>query len=101
VSDRRAQALQQRQLALMLRSAELRQDLAAQMAPLRAPLALADRVREGWRWLRANPEGPIAAAVVITILRPRRAWRWGVRLWWGWRTWRRLQRKWERVSPRA
>jgi hypothetical protein len=84
-------------MALMLRSAELRQNLASQVAPLQTPLALADRVREGWRWLRANPEAPMAAALVIAVLRPRRAWRWGMRLWWGWRTWRKLQRRLGRV----
>lgn len=77
----------------MLRSAELRQSLAIQVVPLQAPLALADRARAAWQWLRANPEAPIAAAVVIAVLRPRRAWRWGMRLWWGWRNWRRLQQR--------
>ena len=56
------------------------------------PLALADRVRAGWLWLRAHPQLPLAAAVVLVVLRPRRAWRWGLRLWWGWRSWQRMQR---------
>jgi hypothetical protein len=78
---------------LTLHSAQLRQSLAVQAAPLRAPLAMGDRIRDGWQWLRAHPEAPIAAAVVIAVLRPRRAWRWSVRLWWGWRSWRQLQRR--------
>jgi hypothetical protein len=50
-------------------------------------------VHEGWRWLRAHPEAPIAAFVVVAVLRPRRVWRWGWKLWWGWRTLRGLQRR--------
>ena len=46
---------------------------------LQRPLALADRVHEAWRWLRAHPEAPLAALVVVAVLRPRRAWRWGLR----------------------
>jgi phage gp46-like protein len=39
--------------------------------------------------LREHPEWPIGAAVVVVLLKPRRALRWGMRLWWGWRTARR------------
>jgi hypothetical protein len=89
----RAAALALRQQLLLLRSTELRGRLAADAAVLQAPLVLADRVFEGWRWLRANPEAPIAALVVVAVLRPRRVWRWGWKLWWGWRTLRGLQRR--------
>jgi len=92
----RATALALRQQLLRLRSTELRGRLAADAAVLRQPLALADRVREGWRWLRANPAAPIAAVVVVAVLRPRRVWRWGWKLWWGWRALRQLQR---RIQP--
>jgi hypothetical protein len=97
MTRRRADEVRLQQMALLLRSAELRLEVATQGARLQTPLAVADRVREGWDWLRAHPEVPIAAAVVIAVLRPRRAWRWGVRLWWGWRSWRRLQRQLSRV----
>jgi YqjK-like protein len=89
----RATALALRQQLLRLRSTELRARLAAEAAVLQPPLALADRVQEGWRWLRANPAAPVAALVVVAVLRPRRVWRWGWKLWWGWRTLRRLQRR--------
>ena len=89
----RAMALALRQQLLRLRSTELRGRLAADAAVLQPPLALADRVQEGWRWLRANPAAPVAALVVVAVLRPRRVWRWGWKLWWGWRTLRRLQRR--------
>jgi hypothetical protein len=89
----RATALALRQQLLRLRSTELRGRLAADAAVLRQPLAVADRLREGWRWLYAHPEAPVAALVVLAVLRPRRVWRWGWKLWWGWRTVRRLQRR--------
>ena len=85
-------ALALRQQALLLRSAALRSDLGRDLRRLQAPLALADRVRAGWQWLRAHPQVPLAAGLVLVVLRPRRAWRWGLRLWWGWRRWRRVQR---------
>lgn len=85
-------ALARRQQALLLRSADLRGALGRDLRRLQAPLALADRLRGGWHWLRAHPELPLAAAAVLVVLRPRRAWRWSLRLWWAWRSWRRLQR---------
>jgi len=93
MNRQRAGALALRQRVLLVRSAELRGRFAADAAVLRRPLALADRVHEGWRWLRAHPEAPMAALVAVAVLRPRRAWRWGLRLWWGWRTVRRLQQQ--------
>jgi hypothetical protein len=92
----RGQSLQDRQLQLLLRSAELRQQFAVQTQPLRPALALGDRVHEAWHWLRVHRESVLlaagAATVVVAVLRPRRAWRWSMRLWWGWRSWRRLER---------
>ncbi len=89
----RVTALALRQQLLRLRHVRLADLLAADAAVLQPPLALADRVHEGWRWLRANPAAPMAALVVVAVLRPRRVWRWGWKLWWGWRTLRRLQRR--------
>lgn len=95
----RQAARARRQQALLLRSAMLRGDLARDLHRLQAPLALADRLRSGWQWLRAHPQAPLAAVAVLVVLRPRRAWRWGLRLWWGWRSWQRVQR-WLHAAPR-
>lgn len=89
----RALALAQRQRVLLTRSAELRIHASTQLAVLRPPLDLADQFRSGWRWLRAHPEWPIGVGLVVVVLRPRRAARWGLRLWTGWRLFRRLQRR--------
>ena len=98
MNHRRAEALASRQRVLLVRSAELRARLATDATVLQRPLALADRVHTGWRWARAHPEALIAALVVVAALRPRRAWRWGLRVWWGWRTARRLQLRWAAIA---
>lgn len=78
-------ALRLRQHELLGRSAALRVRLATEAAVLQGPLTLADRVRDGWHWLRAHPEWPLGAAVVLVVLRPRRTLRLALRLWslWG------------------
>ncbi|MDH4289755.1 MAG: YqjK-like family protein [Aquincola sp.] len=89
----RALALARRQQVLLARSAELRIHAATQLSVLRPPLDLADQFRSGWHWLRTHPEWPIGVAIMVVVLRPRRALRWGLRLWSGWRLLRRLQRR--------
>lgn len=83
--------LESRQLRLLVRSSELRSQFAHHAVAWQSPLALADKVQAGWRWLRAHPELPLAAALVVLVLRPRRVWRLGWRLWAGWRLWQRVQ----------
>lgn len=92
IYGRRAAVLALRQRELLVHSGALRAQLVMDAAVLQRPLAVADRVRDGWRWLRAHPEAPIAALVVLAVLRPRRVLRWGLQVWAGWRTLRRLQR---------
>lgn len=84
--------LAQRREQLLVRSAELRLRLAQDGRALEAPLAMADTVRTGWHWLRAHPEWPAGAALLLVLLKPRRALRWASRGWWAWRTWQRAQR---------
>ena len=95
VFDQRQRVLERRQQMLQRRSATLRSQLAQDAQVLQAPLALADQVRDGWRWLRANPGWVLAAAGLLVLLRPRRAprllWRLGSRAWAGWQLWRRLR----------
>lgn len=82
----------QRQQLLMARSGRLRQRLAADVQVLQHPLALVDQLRHGWQWLRAHPEVPAAAVLLLALVRPRRAWRLARRVWAGWQLWRRVQR---------
>ena len=98
-----ALALADRQRRLLARSAALRERFGSEMAQWQPPLALLDRTQaaagQSWRWLRAHPEVPAGAAVLLLVLRPRRAfslaflgWRLGRRAWKGWRLWQTLRR---------
>ena len=77
---------------LLLRSAALRSQLALDAQALAAPLAVADRLRDGARWLRRHPEWPLGAVLLLLALRPRRALRWAVRAGWLWRQWQAARR---------
>ena len=88
----RQQQLAARCTALQVRNAGLRGQLADASQVLQAPLALADRVLAGLRWLRLHPEWLLAGATTLLVLRPRRTWRLGLRLWSGWRLWQQLRR---------
>jgi hypothetical protein len=91
LARRRAQ-LQARREQLRLRSAELRIGIGRDAQVLAGPLALADQVRAGARWVREHPALPVGVLVALAVLRPRRALRWGSRVWRGWRLWRRAAR---------
>ena len=95
----RQQDLEQRSRQLLARSAALRAQLADDAQVLRTPLALADQLRRGWRWLKAHPQWVGVGVAVLVVWRPRRmAWLAG-RLWVGWRLWQRLQRWRSRPAP--
>lgn len=82
----RREALLLRQQSLALRSIELRLQVARDVMRLAPTLVLADRGVAGLHWLRAHLGYPLAAAAVLALWKPRRALRWGLRLWWGWRS---------------
>lgn len=78
---------------LLMRSTALRLRFAREARVLEAPLALADRVRDGARWLNGHPEVVIGGVLLVIVLRPRTAWRWAWRGWGAWGLWRRLLRR--------
>lgn len=82
-----------------MRSTALRLQFAREARVLEAPLAVADRVRDGVRWLRSHPEVVLGGVVVVVVLRPRVAWRWALRSWGAWRVWQGLQRRIDRPRP--
>lgn len=90
--ERRQRQLALRSAALQQRSTALRQAVARDSQVLRPPLALADQVLAGGRWLKAHPQWLGVGVAVLVVWRPRRAWRLAARLWGGWRLWRRVQR---------
>ena len=89
--DQAQQDLDRRCADLQSRSAALRLALAQDAQVLRAPLALADRLRQGGRWLLGHPHWLGAGLALLVVWRPRRAGRLGLRLWGAWRLWGRLK----------
>lgn len=84
--------IESRRSRLLARSDGLRARLGQQAQVLERPLALADRARGAFGWLTAHPEWLIVLVAAPVILRPRRAFAWAVKLWGGWRLWRKVQR---------
>jgi hypothetical protein len=83
--------LELRRQQLLIRSAELRSELALQLQPLATPLAWVDQLRDGWRWLMQHPEVTLPAVAVLVVLRPSRVLTWASRAWWLWGVVRRGQ----------
>ncbi len=77
---------------LVARSGQLRQEWVRQVQVLQQPLSLADRALTGLNWLARHPLWPLGTVLVVLVLRPRRALRWGGRVWWAWTTLRRTLR---------
>jgi hypothetical protein len=80
--------LAERRGALRMRIAAQREALAHHVAPLETAFAVADQGMEGVRWLKGHPAVVGGALAVLTVLRPRRVWRWlqrGLFVWRGWR----------------
>jgi hypothetical protein len=94
----RANELALRRERLLARSAALRLELVDRSSVLQRPLALADSARRGVHWLRTHPWWPLAGVALTLIARPRRALRWGVGVWSGWRSWRRVRAWIERLA---
>ena len=75
--------------ALRARIAAQREDLAKHAAPLESALGGADQALAGVDWLKHHPAAVAAAAAVIVLVNPKRAWRWSKRgflVWRGWQT---------------
>ena len=78
-----------RQQLLLVRSAALRDAASEHARALGPPLAAVDRARNFAAWLYARRLWVGAAAVLVLVVRPRRAWRAARWSWWLWRTARR------------
>jgi hypothetical protein len=79
-----------RRAQLLARAAVERERISVQLRAWEAPLALADRGLAAARYIRRHPQWIIGLAVVLAILRPRRALAWARNGLVAWRTWRWL-----------
>lgn len=70
---------------LQQRSAMLRERVAAESVVLQPALTLAERLRDAARWVRTHPGLVAVGVAALVVLRPRRAFGWGLRVWSGWR----------------
>jgi len=76
---------------LQIRSAALRQELAAHAAVWRPAFTLADRGQAAWLWLRRHPALPVALLVAVLVARPRAVLSWARRGFFVWQTFARLR----------
>lgn len=74
--------------SLMARAAVERERLVMQLQTWEAPFALADKGLAAARFARQNPHWIAAAAVLLMVLRPRRALSWARNGLIAWRAWR-------------
>lgn len=77
--------------ALKARIAEQRRQLARHAVPLEAALAKGDALLDGVDWLKHHPVAVGAAVAAVAIVRPQRAWRWGRRGFFLWRSWQAVK----------
>jgi hypothetical protein len=77
--------------ALKARIAEQRRQLARHAAPLEAALAKGDALLDGVDWLKHHPVAVGAAVAAVAVVRPKRAWRWGRRGFFLWRSWQAVK----------
>jgi hypothetical protein len=75
---------------LQLKSAALRDEFAAHAVVFAPLFAAGDKVHDGARWLRRNPEVAVAAGVALLVARPRSLFRWARRSVVAWQAWSRL-----------
>lgn len=90
----KAEHLARRRQQLLVRSSELRQQLAQDAQVLTPWLGAADGVRVATAWLQRHPEWVVGAVATLVVLKPRRVLSWGLKGWSGWRMWQRARAAW-------
>lgn len=80
-----------RKQRLQLRSAALRGEIAGHAAYFAPWFVAGDKLHEGVRWVRRNPEIAAAAGVAVLVARPRAAFRWVRRGVVAWQTWNQVR----------
>ena len=99
MNGRRIAQIHVRRERLLARSAAQRDELALLLAPLRGPLAVADRGIAVAQYARAHPGLVVIAAAVFVLLSPKRAFRWARRAFTVWRGYRWAARALGEIAP--
>lgn len=90
-----------RRARLVARAALERERLSVQLQAWETPLSLADRCVEAARYLYRNPQWVVAAALLIAVLRPRRALALARNGLLAWRAWRWIAQSLRGATGRA
>ena len=80
-----------RKQRLLMRSADLRDRMAAHAEGLAPLFNAADQLRAAGAAVRRHPEWVAGVVVVLAIARPRFVWRWAQRGFVGWRIWKSVR----------
>jgi hypothetical protein len=99
VNRRRLGEIHARRERLLARSAAQRDELALLLAPLKGPLAVADRGIAVAQYARAHPGLVAIAAAIFVVLSPKRAFRWARRAFGVWRGYRWAARTLNELAP--
>jgi hypothetical protein len=87
---------------LQFASAEQRERLTRHGADVAPLFEVADRIRDGARWVQRHPEVAVGVLAMIAVVRPRVRqflWRWSKRGFVAWKLWRNSARWLEENSP--
>ena len=91
--NRRLAAIEARRARLLALAAYEREDVAQTLQSWAQPLDFIDRCVEAVRFVIARPPLIAGAALMLALLRPRRAFRWAQRAFGLWQGYRWLTRK--------
>lgn len=79
-----AMRLLERRERLVAQAEAQRQNLARDIEPWRAPLAMADRGLRALRYVSSHPKWMVGGVVLLAVIQPRHAFRWLGRGWLAW-----------------
>ncbi|MBD3893947.1 YqjK family protein [Hydrogenophaga sp.] len=80
-----------RRQRLVQRSTQLRLQLQQQAQQMQPAFHAADRLQDGWHWLRRHPGVAATGLAALLLWRPRQAFSLSLRAWSLWRLWQRLR----------
>jgi YqjK-like protein len=77
---------------LLIKSEELRQEFGRNGRGVEPAFQVADTAVAGANWIKRHPEVVAGVAITVVVARPKLVWKWGKRVYTGWKTWQQLSR---------